>query len=188
LNTSMIRRAQSFFFGLIQTLAFWDRPFIKSRVYVSGAVEMAFRRILFQSMYNLSRTINFFLVAYRLLPFVTDHFGSCVCVCQELEEPFRRCLYEYMYDPPHTIHFCYAAYRLLPVLTDLYWSGVRMCHGQVKRPSGDVYLNTCHNPFFLGRIQTSVFSDFFSCVCMCHGQLNRRSGDVFLNICIIRRA
>jgi len=39
LNTSMIRRAQSFFFGLIQTLAFSDRPFIKSRVYVSGAVE-----------------------------------------------------------------------------------------------------------------------------------------------------
>jgi len=39
LNTSMICRAQSFFFGLIQTLAFSDRPFIKSRVYVSGAVE-----------------------------------------------------------------------------------------------------------------------------------------------------
>jgi len=39
LNTSMIRRAQSFFFGLIQTLAFSDRPFIWSRVYVSGAVE-----------------------------------------------------------------------------------------------------------------------------------------------------
>ena len=36
--------------------------------------------------YNLPRTINFFLVAYRLLPFVTDHFGSCVvCVSGELE-------------------------------------------------------------------------------------------------------
>jgi len=34
-----------------------------------------------------------------------------------------------------------------------------MCHRQVKRPSGDVYLNTCHNLFFLGRIQTPVFSD-----------------------------
>jgi len=74
-------------------------------------------------------------------------------------EPFRRCLSEYMYDPPHTIHFCFAAYRLLPFLTDLYCSGVRMCHGQVKRPSGDAYLNTCHNLFFLGRIQTPVFSD-----------------------------
>ena len=34
-----------------------------------------------------------------------------------------------------------------------------MCHGQVKRPLGDAYLNTCHNLFFLGRIQTPVFSD-----------------------------
>ena len=34
-------------------------------------------------MYNLPRTINFFLVAFRLLPVVTEHFCSCVCVCQE---------------------------------------------------------------------------------------------------------
>jgi hypothetical protein len=83
LNSCMIRRAPSFFFGRIQTLAFSDRPFILLRGYVSGAVKEALRQCLFQSMYNQPRTIKFFLIAFRLLPFLTDHFCSCVCVCQE---------------------------------------------------------------------------------------------------------
>jgi len=163
-----------------------------------------------------------------------------VCVSGALEEAFRRCLFEYMYDPPHTIHVCFAAYRLLPLLTDHFCSCVWMCQGQVKRPLGDAYLNTCHNLFFLGRIHffwsathdpclfCRIFIDlawecvtgrwrglqamhiwihvtiyffwaayrllsfltdqFFSCVCMCHGQWNRRSGDAYLNTCIIHGA
>jgi len=94
----------------------------------------------------------------------TDGSNCSGSVCKgwntgALEEPFRRWPSEYMYDPTHTSHFCVVAYRLFPFLTDLYGSGVRMCHRQVKRPSGDAYLNTYHNLFFLGRIQTPVFSD-----------------------------
>jgi len=82
LNSFMIRRAPSFFCGRIQTLAFSDRLFILLRGYVSGAVKEALRQCLFQSMYNQLRTNKFFLIAFRLLPFLTDHFCSCVCVCQ----------------------------------------------------------------------------------------------------------
>ena len=60
LNSCMIRRAPSFFFGRIHTLAFSDRLFILLRGYVSGAVKEALRQWLFQSMYNHLRTTNFF--------------------------------------------------------------------------------------------------------------------------------
>ena len=173
---------------------------------VSSTFEVAFRRCSWIHVWSAVHHL-FFVAAYRLWLFQTDCLFYCVGMCQEqlkrrwgnayfnqciiscaqtiffwshsdsflfwptilflrvcvsgaLEEAFRRCLFEYMWNPPHTIHFCFAGYRLLPFLTDLYCSSVRMCHRQVKRPSGDVYLNTCHNLFFLGRTQTPVFSDW----------------------------
>ena len=87
------------------------------------------------------------------------------------EPPGSKCLFlpAYGLEPCVTYHFffCVAAYRILPLLTDHSCSCVWMCQGQEKRPLGDAYLNTCHNLFFWGRIQTPVLSDrpfCFPCV------------------------
>ena len=46
-----------FFLGRIQTPVFSDQPFFFLRVYVSRAVEQAFRRCVFAYMYNPPRII-----------------------------------------------------------------------------------------------------------------------------------
>jgi len=101
--------------------------------------------------------------------------------------PIRIHVWSAAHDP-----YLFATYRLLPFLTYLDWSGVRICHGQVKRPSGDAYLKSCHNLFFWGRIQTPVFSDrpFFLlrviCFLACRAQSNFFSCDTIF--CLACRA
>jgi len=119
-------------------------------------------------MYNQPRTIKFFLIAFRLLPFLTDHFVlACVCVRSTWKGVQAMPIWIHVWSTTYDSFLCCRIQPSLPLLTDYFCSCVWMCQVQVKRPLGDAYLNTCHNLFFLGHIQIPVLCDrplCFPCV------------------------
>ena len=142
-------------------------------------------------MYNLPRTINFFLVAYRLLPFVTDHFCSCVCVCQEYlrSRSGDGHLNTYMIRRTRAIFVLSHTdcFLLRPIFMDLAWECVTDRWRDLQ--AMHIWIHVTIYFFWAAYRLLSFLTDhFFSCVCMCHGWLNRRSGDDFLKTCVIRRA
>ena len=131
------------------------------------------------------------IIATELLPFVTDHFCSCVCVCQEhlWSRSGDACLNTCMIRRTRSIFVllhtdCFLFWPIFIVLAwecvTGRWRGLQAMH---------IWIHVTIYFFWAAYRLLSFLTDhFFSCVCMCHGQLNRRSGDAFLNICIIRRA
>ena len=145
-------------------------------------------------MYNLPRTIKFFLVAYTLLPFVTDHFCSCVCVCQEHlkrrsgDAFLNTCMIRRtrsIFVRIQTASF--SDWSLLFWLENMSRAGEEAFRQRIFE-----YMS---QSIFLGPHTDSclVWQTILFPVCICHGQLcqehwKRRSEDSYLNTYMIRCA